>query len=222
MKNISQEDYISVIYKHRDTEGLIRSTTIADRMSISNAAVTDMLRKLSRDGLIYYTKYKGISLTGEGEEFAVNLVRRHRLLEMFLYKIVNMPWEKVHEEAERLEHGASEELINRLEEMLEFPDYDPHGDPIPSKTGKIPQARSALRLDYMESGKTAVVVRVNDYDHEFMTYISSVGIIMDTELTVKNHLKFDNSIVLSIHGKELNISHKIASNIFVQEKEGEA
>lgn len=218
MKNISQEDYISVIYKHREADGIIRSNTIADRMNISNAAVTDMLRKLSRDGLINYTRYKGITLTDEGEELAVNLIRRHRILEMFLYKIVNMPWEKVHEEAERLEHGASDDLINRLEVLLEFPDYDPHGDPIPSKSGLFPEPKVSQRLDLLEPGRSATVVRVNDYDKEFMSYIASVGITMDSEIKVKNHLKFDNSIVLSLNGKELNISHKIAANIFVQEK----
>ncbi len=218
MKNISQEDYISIIYKHRDGGGVIKSNTIAERMNISNAAVTDMVRKLSRDGLINYTRYKGVSLTGSGETKAINLIRRHRILESFLYKIVKMPWEKVHEEVENLEHGASDDLVNRLEVMLEYPEYDPHGDPIPDKKGKMPKARSAVRLDLLPTEKSAIVVRVNDYDHEFLRYVASVGITMSSEVKVKSQLNFDKSIVLTVDGNDINMSQKMASNIFVQEK----
>src|SRR5690606_2599676 len=133
MKNISKEDYLSAIYKFRDENGEIKPNLIAETLEISNAAVTDMLRKLSTDGFVVYKKYKGIKLTSEGENYAKNMVRRHRIWEVFLHQIVGLPWDKVHDEAHNLEHSSSDELINKMEEMLDFPEFDPHGDPIPGK-----------------------------------------------------------------------------------------
>ena len=133
MQNISKEDYLSTIYKYRDADGTIKANKIAEKLSISNAAVTDMSKKLAKDGYINYEKYKGINLTDNGEEYAKSMVRRHRIWELFLHQIIGMPWDKVHDEANLLEHSASDELISRMEEMLDFPEFDPHGDPIPGK-----------------------------------------------------------------------------------------
>ena len=105
-----------------------KAKQLAEQLDISNAAVTDMMKKLSRDGLVNYKRYKGIKLTGQGESYAKNMVRRHRIWELFLQRIVGMPWDKVHDEAENLEHSSSDELVNRLEVMLDYPQFDPHGD----------------------------------------------------------------------------------------------
>ena len=164
MQNISKEDYLSAIYKYRETDGMIKANCIADKLSISNAAVTDMLKKLAHDGFVDYKRYKGIKLTTNGEEYAKNMVRRHRIWEVFLHQIVGMPWDKVHEEAHNLEHGASEELINRMEEMLDFPAFDPHGDPIPDKNGSLPKQKQTTPLSLVSKGETVQVVRVNDFD----------------------------------------------------------
>ena len=106
MNNISKEDYLSTIYKHRDSDGAIKSNQIAERLDISGAAVTDMLKKLSTDGYVDYKKYKGIRLTKVGEQYAMNMVRRHRIWEVFLHQVVGIPWDKVHSEAENLEHSS--------------------------------------------------------------------------------------------------------------------
>ncbi|MBI2416329.1 MAG: metal-dependent transcriptional regulator [Ignavibacteriales bacterium] len=127
MYSISEEDYLGTIYRYRDDSGEIKANVIADKMEISNAAVTDMLKKLAKRKLVFYAPYKPVRFTKRGEELAGQLIRRHRIWEIFLHRIIGMPWEKVHDEAERLEHNASDDLINRMEEMLNFPEYDPHG-----------------------------------------------------------------------------------------------
>jgi len=218
MHNISKEDYLSIIYKNKDATGEIKANIIADKLQISNAAVTDMLKKLSKDGYIKYERYKGINLTQDGESYAKNMVRRHRIWEVFLHQIVGIPWDKVHDEAHNLEHSASDELINKMEEMLDFPEFDPHGDPIPSKDGTIPEQRKAAPLSLLKEKQTGVVARVNDFDNKFLEYISKIGIELDKEIYIKDILGFDRSMLVVIDGKEINLSSTIAANIFVEKK----
>ena len=218
MQNISKEDYLSAIYKYRETDGTIKANRIADKLSISNAAVTDMLKKLANDGFVDYKRYKGIRLTKNGEEYAKNMVRRHRIWEVFLHQIVGMPWDKVHEEAHNLEHGASDELINKMEEMLDFPEFDPHGDPIPDKNGLLPKQRHTIPLSLAVKGDAVEVVRVNDFDNSFLKYLSGIGINLNKKFTIKNVLGFDKSMIISIDNKEVNISSTIAANVFVHRK----
>ena len=215
MNNISKEDYLSTMYKYRDSSGAIKSNQIADRLNISGAAVTDMLKKLSKDGYVDYKKYKGIRLTKIGEEYAMNMVRRHRIWEVFLHQVVGIPWDKVHSEAENLEHSSSDELIDRLEEMLDFPEFDPHGDPIPDKDGNLPEQKNSKSLSMIRSGRKVIVIKVNDFDSGFLKYISKIGIGLNKVIEVKEVLKFDGSMLIEIDGKEFNVSNKLAANIFV-------
>lgn len=222
MNNISKEDYLSIIFKYKDTEGQIKSTIIADKLDISQAAVSDMLKKLSKDKLIHYEKYKGIKLTTKGEDYARNMVRRHRIWEVYLYRVIGLPWNKVHDEAHRLEHSSSDELVDRLEELLNFPEYDPHGDPIPSKTGKMPKVKKHLPLSDLKEGEAGLVVRVNDFDNKFIAYISELGIALNEKITVKEVRTFDGSLLILVKGKPWNISNKLAQNVFVElSKKGE-
>lgn len=216
MKNISKEDYLSVIFKNLDDSGEIKANTIAEKLSVSNAAVTDMLKKLSKDKLIRYEKYKSIQLTDKGEAYARNMVRRHRIWEIFLYQIVKLPWDKVHEEAHRLEHSSSDELINKMEEMLDFPEFDPHGDPIPNKEGFIPKQKKSIPLSSLNENQSGTVLRVNDFDNKFLIYISEIGIKLNQIIKVKEKRSFDNSILLQVGKNEFNISNVIAENIFVE------
>ena len=215
MKNISKEDYLSTIYRHRNNEGGIKTTHLAEQLEISNAAVTDMMKKLSKDGLVNYTRYRGIKLTGKGESYARNMVRRHRIWELFLQRIVGMPWDKVHDEAEHLEHSSSDDLINRLEEILDYPQYDPHGDPIPDKNGMLPKQKKMIPLSMIKTGEMVEVVRVNDFDHTFLNYLSEIGLELNKKLLVKSIMEFDKSMLISIDNSELNISNTVAANIFV-------
>ena len=218
MNNISKEDYLSIIFKFQDTSGEIKPIAIAKKLKISQAAVTDMLKKLAADKYILYEKYRGIRLTRQGEDFARNMVRRHRIWEVFLQRVVGMPWDKVHQEAHRLEHSSSDDLINRLEILLRYPEFDPHGDPIPSKEGKMPKIKKHLPLSDLKRGESGVVIRVNDFDEQFLNYLTVLGISLNEIIRVKEKRDFDNSLLVLIKGKPWNISQKLADNIFVEIK----
>lgn len=218
MKNISQEDYLSSIYKYRRENGGIKATVLATRLQVSPAAVTDMLKKLQTDGFVNYARYKEITLTPNGEEYARKMVRRHRIWEMFLHKIVKMPWDKVHEEAERLEHSCSDELIDRLEDMLNFPLFDPHGDPIPQKDGKDAKHLAVIAVSLLQVKESGIIRRVNDHSPEFLQYLTTIGISLGTTIKIVQRREFDNSLVVSIQGKEVTISGMVASNMFAEKK----
>lgn len=216
MPNISKEDYLSAIYKNQDENLEIKPNLIAEKLQISNAAVTDMLRRLSKEKYVNYEKYKRITLTEKGKAYAQNMVRRHRIWEVFLNQVVGMPWDKVHDEAHRLEHSSSDELINRMEEMLEFPEFDPHGDPIPSKEGKVPKLKKNIPLTMLKEGEEGKVIRVNDFDESFLFYIAEIGIKLNEIIKMKTFRNFDKSMLINIKGKDCNISRKLAENVFVE------
>ena len=218
MNNISKEDYLSAIYKYRDKKGEIKANLIAEKLQVSNAAVSDMLKKLSSDGHINYEPYRGIKLTGSGEEYAKRMVRRHRIWEVFLHQVVGLKWDEVHDEAHKLEHSTSDKLLNKMEEMLDFPEFDPHGDPIPSKNGSLPKQKKMVSLSILKKGQTGKVMRVNDFDNSFLKYISKIGIKLNKDIMVKDVLEFDRSMIVAVEKKEFNISNTIAANIFVEEK----
>lgn len=216
MNNISKEDYLSTIYKLRDESGEIKPNLIAESLDISNAAVTDMLRKLSTDGFVKYKKYKGIKLTEEGENYAKNMVRRHRIWETFLHQVLGISWDKVHDEAEMLEHSSSDELINRIEEYMNYPESDPHGYPIPDRKGRLPKHKNAIAISELSINDKVEVIRVNDTHKGMLGYISKIGIDLGKKIVIKDILQFDGSMLLKINDKDVNISKAIASNIFVQ------
>ena len=137
MENKSIEDYLKNIYSLKESSGKVTTSHLAEKLNISSAAVSEMISKLSKSGYISNTPYKGFELTLKGEKIAVNLIRKHRLWEVFLVKHLKYPWDKVHAEAERLEHSSSAELIKNLEQFMNFPKFDPHGEPIPDIICKI-------------------------------------------------------------------------------------
>ncbi len=216
MHNVSKENYLSIIYKYRDSEQEIKPNLIAEKLNITRAAVTDMLRRLAKKNCIQYAPYKSVKLTGEGEEFALNIIRRHRIWETFLSRVVGLPWDMVHEEAGRLEHSSSDELINRLEEMCQFPEFDPHGAPIPDKTGVLPKQDRLMPLSALKDNQDGMVMRVDDSDRKFLKYLSDIGISLKQMIHVQEVLDFDKSILITINNKQLNISNKLADNVFVQ------
>lgn len=216
MDNISQEDYLTAIYRNLDEAGEIKPNLLAEKLEISNAAVTDMLRKLSRDGLVDYKKYKSIKLTNDGESYAKNMLRRHRIWEVFLHQTLGISWDKVHEEAEKLEHSSSDELINLLEKFLDFPEVDPHGYPIPDKNGRIKENTKLIPLTQLKTTDEAIVLRANDEVKNLLSYLTKIGIELKKKIEVMDKLEFDGSILLKVDGKDITISKKMADNIFVE------
>jgi DtxR family Mn-dependent transcriptional regulator len=216
MQNVSKEDYLSIIFKYRDSNREIKPNLIAEKLNVTRAAVTDMLRRLAKENLISYAPYKRVKLKSSGEEFALNIVRRHRIWETFLTQVVGLPWDKVHEEAEKLEHASSDELIDRLEEMCQFPEFDPHGAPIPDKTGVLPLLEGLMPLSALKDNQNGIVMRVDDSDKKLLKYLSDIGISLKQVVHVQEVLDFDKSMLVVINDKQINISDKLAKNVFVQ------
>ena len=216
MSSQTQENYLKCIYKICEKFPAGASTNaIAEGLDTKAATVTDMLKKLAAQKLINYQKYQGVTLTNKGKKAALNIVRNHRLWEVFLVDKLNFNWNEVHEVAEQLEHIKSEELINRLDIFLGQPQFDPHGDPIPSKAGKMAQNK-ATPLNESKTGEKLIVAGVSEHNTDFLAYLNEVNLTLGQQIIVKKIVAFDQSMQLQINKKEiLFISHQVAKNILV-------
>ena len=215
MHSFSEENYLKAIY-HLGADGeKISPTAIADELHNNPASVIDMLKKLTEKKLISYDKKKGARLTNIGIKAAMEVVRKHRLWEVFLLEKLGYKWDEVHDIAEQLEHIGSGELADRLEKFLGFPDYDPHGDPIPKADGKIAEVFKTMLIE-IELGKQCKVAGVKDTSAEFLHYLQKLGIGIGTHIKVIEKIPFDGSLVVKI-GKNPNttISNKFAENLLV-------
>lgn len=216
MINASKEDYLRVIYKSLEESEFVNPTTLAEQLNISNAAVTDMLKKLTREKFISYVPYKGINLLSKGKNEAIKLVRKHRIWETFLYQIVGLPWYQIDEEAEKLEHSSSEDLIDRLEQILNYPDFDPHGHPIPKKDGSIPKQTKSFQLSKVETNKPVIIQKVNDSNKELLKHLYESGLVTGKQIKILEKRSFDNSMLISVDKSQFIISETVGKNIFVE------
>lgn len=212
----SEENYLKTIY-HLTTllDSEISTNAIAEKMETKASSVTDMLKKLSEKNLVHYKKYQGVSLTDKGLHSAKMIVRKHRLWEVFLVDKLDFPWDEVHDIAEQLEHIKSEKLINKLDEFLNFPTEDPHGDPIPNAEGQIIKVEKQL-LSELTERQTGVCVGVKDTSSEFLQYLDKQEIALGSKIEVISKESFDLSLKIKVNTKELMISNKIAANLFVK------
>ncbi|MFA7359698.1 MAG: metal-dependent transcriptional regulator [Candidatus Kapaibacterium sp.] len=218
MTTISTENYLKKIYNHSQSfSENINTLKLAQELSVSNAAISDMAKKLSRQGLVNYEKYKGMELTDKGELIALNVIRRHRLWELFLNKVLNLPWSEVHEQAEILEHHTSENLIDRIDEYLGFPEFDPHGHPIPKKNGVLPEMQHFITLAEAVEGSFYRLMQVDDGDKDLIDYLSKVGFVLNTEFEVIHKLDYDKSFTIKFRHKTLSLSQQISNSIYLKE-----
>lgn len=217
MSTISIENYIKAIYQSSNPDAKISTSEMADKLEVSNAAISDMAKKLSSSGLISYKKYEGFELTEKGLKLAMQVVRRHRLWELFLTKVLGLSWSEVHQEAEKLEHHSSDDLVNKIEEYLDYPTVDPHGDPIPDREGNLPELPEFKKLIECQPGVNCKIVRVHDKNTELMNYLSRIGLTLNKKIRVLQKLSFDNSLIIKADGSEYTLSEKISDNIFVVE-----
>ncbi len=218
MSSISTENYLKKIFNYSQAFGeSINTAKLAHELSVSNAAISDMAKKLSKQGLVTYEKYKGMELTEMGEQIALNVIRRHRLWELFLIKVLDLPWSEVHDQAEVLEHHTSEKLIDRIDEYLGFPDFDPHGHPIPKKNGTLPDSQQYITLAEASEGLFYKLMQVDDGDKELIKYLSKVGFLLNTEFEVVHKLDFDKSFTIKFADKTLSVSQKISESIYLKE-----
>jgi DtxR family Mn-dependent transcriptional regulator len=213
---ISEENYIKVIYhlSHVSPKG-VNTNAIAGMLETKASSVTDMLKKLSEKELVSYQKYQGVTLTEKGFLSAKMIVRKHRLWEVFLVDKLSFSWDEVHEIAEELEHIKSEVLINKLDAFLDFPSFDPHGDPIPNANGEIKKINKLL-LSEASLNKEYQCVGVKDSSSEFLQYLDKQKIALGSKITVKEKESFDDTLFIEIDSRELTISNKIANNLYVK------
>jgi len=217
MATETEENYIKAIYKITEkNQGAAQTNAIAAHLSTSPASVTDMLKRLSSKDYFHYEKYKGVYLTSKGIKLATNLVRKHRLWEVFLVDKLNFSWDEVHELAEQLEHVDSDELITKLDDYLGNPKYDPHGDPIPNAEGKF-TIRSQISLAFLPKGNSGIVVGVKEHDKVFLQYLNAKSIKLGTKIKVINNIEYDHSIDVIVDDTvEMNLTSKACNNLLIK------
>ncbi len=215
--SFAEENYLKIIY--RLSEGNnddISTNAVAELTQTKAASVTDMLRKLAEKGWVNYQKYQGVRLSPEGEKIALGIVRKHRLWEVFLVEKMGFNWDEVHEIAEQLEHIESDMLIEKLDAFLEFPKTDPHGDPIPSKNGVMPEL-GYLHLADIKPGNRCVLMGVAKDSAVFLQLLTKMQLSLGSTLQIQEINAFDRSVSVSIdEASAVFISHEVAKNILVK------
>lgn len=216
MLTFAEENYLKAIF-HLEQENpeTLSTKEIAEKMETKPSSVTDMVQKLAEKKLVIYKRYQGTNLTEKGRKMAANVIRKHRLWEVFLVDKLHFQWDEVHEIAEQLEHIQSDELITRLDDFLGNPAFDPHGDPIPDADGVIKKTSKKL-LSELKKGEGGICVGVKETSPDFLQYLSKRHIEIGTRITVMGKEFFDGSMVIQIGNENSFISSKIAQNLFIK------
>lgn len=211
----SEENYIKAIFHLQSEDGNVTTNELADRLNTKPASITDMMKKLKTRKLVHYQPYQGFRLTNEGRKVALGIIRRHRLWEYFLAEKLKFNWDEVHEVAEHLEHVSSKKLIDKLDEFLAFPKFDPHGDPIPDINGKMENSRQ-LSLSEWPLHKPAVVCQVINQSAGVLDLLQHKRINIGSKVEVKKRFDYDESIEIKIQNRApITISGQLAKSIFV-------
>ncbi|MBC6368042.1 metal-dependent transcriptional regulator [Algoriphagus sp. AK58] len=213
---VAEENYLKAIYHLSDGgKKSVSTNDIAAEINTKPASVSDMLRKLGEKEVIEYRKYYGLQITETGKRYALQTIRKHRLWEVFLVEKLNFAWDEVHEVAEQLEHIQSPLLIQRLDAYLNFPKFDPHGDPIPDEFGDV-RSRPRVQLNEMDVDQTGQIVAVKDSSAAFLRYLDKVGAYIGARIKVLDKVEFDGSLEILVDQKKtLFMSKDVASNILV-------
>jgi DtxR family Mn-dependent transcriptional regulator len=214
MYTLAEENYLKAIYKLSLQADNVSTNQIAASLATKASSVTDMLRKLADKLLINYTRYQGVSLTKAGEKVAVNIIRRHRLWEFFLVEKLKFKWDEVHEMAEEMEHISSTELIDRLDEFMGYPARDPHGDPIPDCHGNF-KINDLKPISAIAVNTTGIISGVRDHSATFLQYLEKQQLMIGKKIQVKEIITYDNTVVLQMDNKILQISRDVANNLLI-------
>ena len=218
MLSVSKEDFLKAVYKlEEESHAPVLLSAVARYLQLSKAAVGSMRKKLEGEGLLSYSRGKGIRLSANGRKLALQVLRRHRIWETFLVEVLGFPWEDVHAEAERLEHYSSEALIARMDAYLLHPRFDPHGHPIPDKEGRMPEICGLLHLAKAQREKTYEVARVNDLDERLVQYLGEIGLSPGKKLEVLERFDFDESVQVRTEKGVYLLSSKVANEIRICE-----
>lgn len=212
----SEENYLKAIFHlQRFASDGVTTNAIAEQMQTKASSVTDMLKKLADKKLVNYVKYQGVTLTADGKKTAASIIRKHRLWEVFLVEKLEFSWDEVHYVAEQLEHIASDKLVDMLDKHLQYPKFDPHGDPIPSKDGTFPE-RDKVLLSEIKVGESGVCVGVKDTSSSFLKFLDKNGVALGKKIKVLEYEEFDDSMRIQIGKESMTISHMIASNLYLK------
>ncbi|MBN8823648.1 MULTISPECIES: metal-dependent transcriptional regulator [unclassified Spirosoma] len=216
MQSFTEENYLKTIYNLANRQqGEVSTNALAEVTATKAASVTDMLRKLSEKQLIHYKKYQGVRLTEEGERLALQIIRRHRLWEVFLVEKLGFSWDQVHDIAEELEHIRSEELVTRLDTYLGNPQFDPHGDPIPTSAGQMPET-GYRKLSEAEVGEGVCLMAVLEHSAGFLQHLDYSDLSLGSTVIVQEISAFDKSFrVQTETGRTVFVSHEVAKNLLV-------
>lgn len=209
------EDYAKAVFAlQRRLGGPVGTTAMAERLGVSPSTVTAMLKRMDEMGLVKHERYRGVTLTGEGERIALAVVRHHRLLESYLAEALGMPWDRVHAEAEVLEHYISEELEERIAVALGDPSHDPHGDPIPNRDLSLAAERATV-LSELPAGRSGTFSQVSDSDPAMLRYLDELGIRPGTALRVKQVEPFGGGILIEVDGREQFVGAELAARMLI-------
>jgi DtxR family Mn-dependent transcriptional regulator len=209
------EDYLKAIYEIELSHEAAATNDIAHRLQIAPASVSGMVRRLADQGLLAYERYRGVRLTDTGRRAALRTIRRHRVIESYLVKALGYAWDQVHVEAERLEHSASDDLVDRMAAAIGEPMTDPHGAPIPTREGVIDETKHSSLAD-LPTGRRARVARVSDENDELLRYLASLGIRPGVGLTITDRAPFEGPLTLRVGQVQHQIGHGLAAKIFVE------
>lgn len=212
----SIEDYLKVIYVLEEEGETASTTNIANAMKVSSASVTNMLKRLAGMKLLEHQSYKGATLTPAGKKIALEVLRHHRLLELYLKEMMGYSWDEVHDEAEKLEHHISEQFEDRIAELLNHPTHDPHGDPIPSKDGVVPEM-ATLSILQAEENRNYIIGRVKDQDPELLRYLEKLGVIPGVRIKILEKAPFNGPVTILLEDKEEVIGSNIADEVYLVE-----
>lgn len=209
------EDYLKAIYELAARDGVAATSDVANALGVAPASVTGMIRRLAAQGLLDYVKYRGVHLTENGRRAALSTIRRHRILETYLTRVLGYPWDRVHDEAERLEHAASDELIECMSAAMGHPTADPHGAPIPTKDGTVDE-RLLQTLAELPDGVSARMVRVSDKNPELLRYLADIALQPGVEVMVTARAPFDGPITLKLGKGRAIVGATLAAQVLVE------
>ena len=216
MQSNTEENYLKIIYHlSLSNDGLISTNAIAEKVQTKAASVTDMMRKLGEKKLVNYLKYQGVTLTAAGKSIAINIVRKHRLWEVFLVDKLHFKWDEVHDIAEELEHINSPELVERLNEFLQFPTNDPHGDPIPDKDGHFGN-EVFKKLSKLEPQQKGIIMGVSNHSSPFLKHLEKLHITLGKKIEIIEVIGFDGSVELLLENKKINVSPEVAKHLLIK------
>ncbi|KQN35182.1 iron-dependent repressor [Pedobacter sp. Leaf41] len=214
MQSFTEENYLKIIYHLAENTNNVQTNAIAEQMQTKPASVTDMIKKLADKGFIDYVKYQGVTMTEKGRNAAIDIVRKHRLWEVFLVDKLNFKWDEVHDVAEELEHIKSTALIERLDEFLGFPKSDPHGDPIPDKNGRFAKTQFTKLIE-LKIGDSGTITGVSQHSSAFLKHLEKLGLTLGKQIQINDVTDFDGSVEILILDKQINISREVAKHILI-------